>query len=63
MDVHNREVLGGFYNEELSKTKYPDIYLVEKILERKRGKVLVKFLGFSDSENMWASLRDIYGLS
>ena len=58
-DYHGHPLLGGFYKEEISKTNYPDVYLVEKILERKKGKVLVKFLGFPDSENMWISMKNI----
>lgn len=52
-DVNGNPILGGFYQEELVKVKYPDIYLVEKILKRKKGKVYVKWLGFSSNFNSW----------
>lgn len=41
-------IKGSFYKEELSKTNYPDTYLVEKILRysKDRKKAYVKFLGF-----------------
>jgi len=58
-DYHGRPMLGGFYNEEISKTNYPGVYLVERVLKRRRGKVLVKFLGFDDSENAWIPARDV----
>jgi len=38
-DYHGKEIQGSFYEPELLKTKVPDYYLVEKILEtRKKGK-------------------------
>lgn len=45
-DFNKEPVLGSFYIEELQKTKYPDVYLVEKILKRKKDQVYVKWLGF-----------------
>ncbi|XP_053598646.1 uncharacterized protein LOC128668864 [Microplitis demolitor] len=29
-DYQNQSIEGGFYNEELNKVRYPDVYLVEK---------------------------------
>lgn len=52
-DVYGNEVKGRFYEEEMKKTLFPDQYLVEKILKRKNGRVLVKWLGFDDSHNTW----------
>lgn len=54
-DVDGKPILGGFYQEELVKVKYPDIYLVEKIVKRKNDKVYVKWLGFPSSKNSWIS--------
>ena len=45
-DMNGEVILGSFQNYELQKTKYEDIYLVEKILQRKNDEVLVKYLGF-----------------
>lgn len=45
-DLKGNPILGRFYTEELQKTQYPDIYLLEKILERRGNKLKVKFLGF-----------------
>ena len=44
-DYDGERVQGGFYAQELQKTKYPSVYLIDEILERKRGKVLVSWLG------------------
>ena len=35
-DLPGESVLGGFYAEELQKAKYPDIFLVEKIIRKKK---------------------------
>lgn len=48
-DENNQPILGGFYEQELQKVKYPDIYLVEKVLKRKGNKVLVKWLGLNST--------------
>lgn len=52
-DSKGRDILGGFYGEELQKVKYPDVYLVEKILKRKQDMILVKWLGLDKSHNSW----------
>lgn len=52
-DQKKQTILGSFYEQELQKTKYPDIYLVEKVLRRKGHKLYVKWLGLNHSENCW----------
>lgn len=52
-DMEGRPIKGAFYEQELQKTKQPDVYLVEKILRKKGDKVLVKWLGFDKSHNSW----------
>lgn len=54
-DYKNEAIAGGFYEEELTKVKYPDIYLVEKILKKRNNEVYVKWLGFDNSHNSWIS--------
>lgn len=58
-DVDDNEIEGGFYQEELQAVKYPDAYLVEKILKRKGDKVRVKWLGFDSSHNSWEKAKNI----
>lgn len=53
VDQANQPIQGGFYTQELQKAKYPNIYLVEKVLKRKGGMVYVKWLGFDSSHNSW----------
>lgn len=52
-DKNGQPILGAFYAQELQRTKYPDIYLVEKVLKKRKNKVLVKWLGLPNSENSW----------
>lgn len=52
-DKHKQRILGSFYEYEIQKTKFPDIYLIEKILKRKGNKLYVKWLGLSEKENSW----------
>jgi hypothetical protein len=58
-DENNVEIQGGFYEHELQKVKYPDVYLVEKILRRKGNKVLVKWLGLDKTHNSWILKKDL----
>lgn len=59
IDYNDRPVKRTFYQEEIQRVKYPDIYLVEKILRKKGNKALIKWLGFDDSYNSWEYLNNI----
>ena len=52
-DYKEEYIKGIFYEQELSKTKYPETYLVEKVLKKKGDKVYVKWRGFDNSHNSW----------
>ena len=56
-DLSGNSIQGGFYEEEIQRVKHPDVYLVEKVLQRKGDKVLVKWLGFDSSHNSWESAK------
>ncbi|GJQ87723.1 hypothetical protein Trydic_g22087 [Trypoxylus dichotomus] len=58
-DMNGRPILGNFYEPELQKTKHEDVYLVERVLQRKRNKVYVKWLGFDSSHNSWIDKKNI----
>lgn len=60
IDKSNLPIKGVFYEQELQKVKYDDIYLVETILKEKGDKVYVKWLGFDNSHNSWISKNDSY---
>ena len=40
-DYQDQSIPGGFYEQELLKVEYPDIYLVEKILKKRGNKIYV----------------------
>ena len=52
-DYQGQIVRGGFYEQELLKVKYPDVYLVEKVLKRRKNEINVKYLCFDSSFNQW----------
>lgn len=58
-DSRGHPILGAFYAEEIKKTKYPYVYLVEKVLKRKKNKVFVKWLGLPASECSWIDKTNI----
>lgn len=56
-DLNENNIQGAFYQHELLQTKFPDTYLVEKILKTKGDMLYVKWLGFS--EKSWINKTDI----
>jgi len=60
--VFNREeIQGSFYEQELQKTSQ-EIFRIEKIIERRGKKSLVKYLGYPDTFNTWVDNKDLIGL-
>lgn len=58
-DMQGNPILGAFYEKELQLTRSPEIYLVEKVLRRKNGKLFVKWLGLPKEHNSWIKSSDI----
>ncbi|KAL7297050.1 hypothetical protein TKK_0009477 [Trichogramma kaykai] len=58
-DYLEQPISGCFYEEELSKAKHADVYLVEKVIKRRGDQAYVKWLGFDDSHNSWINKNDI----
>lgn len=58
-DENNQTIAGGFYEQELLKTNFKDIFLVEKVIKQKNGKSFVKWLGFPSSSNSWIDNKDL----
>ncbi|CAB0027986.1 unnamed protein product [Trichogramma brassicae] len=58
-DYLEQPISGCFYEEELSKAKHSDVYLVEKVIKRRGDQAYVKWLGFDDSHNSWINKNDI----
>ncbi|XP_066600737.1 uncharacterized protein [Prorops nasuta] len=57
-DSRGTELLGEFYEYELSKTINPDVYLVERVLHRK-GDKMFKRLGFDRTHNSWINKNNV----
>lgn len=58
-DFEGHPIKGGFYDKELLKTKYPQDYLIEKVLKKKGNKYFVKWLGFPEKHNSWINKSEI----
>ncbi|XP_073990938.1 uncharacterized protein [Rhodnius prolixus] len=56
-DMSKQPILGEFYSQELQKTKFKDVFPVEKILHRKHDKVYVKWWGFPIPS--WINAKDL----
>ncbi|XP_037891516.1 uncharacterized protein LOC119638665 [Glossina fuscipes] len=54
-DYQGREVKGGFYEYELMKTKFPQTYLVEKVVKRRGNMVYVKWFDNSFTKKEYDS--------
>lgn len=58
-DLSGQPIEGGFYIEELQKTKHPNHYLIERVIRRQGNKLYVKWLGFDNSFNSWINKEDV----
>ena len=59
-DYYNQPISGGFYESEIQKTFYPEIYLVEKVLKKKGERAYVKWLGLGSEHNSWIDKKEIF---
>ena len=59
-DSEAEPIIGKLYEEEMSPvSEDPHVYKIEKILRKRKGKVLVKWLGYDTKHNSWIPERDI----
>ena len=58
-DYEGHPIKGGFYEMELTKVKYPNHYLVQRVLKSRGDEVFVKWLGFSSKHNSWINKNDV----
>ena len=61
-DLKGEELDGTFYEPELQKTEQ-QIYRIEKVIKKEKGKSLVKWKGYSDKFNSWVDNKDLIDLS
>ena len=57
-DLNDEEVTGSFYEPELQKTEQ-QVYRIERVLQKKNNKILVKWKGYPDSFNSWIDVGDV----
>ena len=60
-DLNNEKILGSFYTRELSPAKQ-NIFRIEKVIQRKNKKGLVKWVGQSVKHNSWVPFSDLINI-
>ena len=61
-DLQGEEIKGTFYEPELQKTEQ-QVFRIEKIIKKEKGKSLVKWKGYRDKFNSWVDNKDLIDLS
>ena len=57
-DLNGEVIKATFYREELQKTDQ-EVYRIEKIIRKSKGKALVKWKGYPDEFNSWVPAGDL----
>ena len=61
-DLQGEELDGTSYEPELQKTEQ-QVFRIEKVIKKEKGKSLVKWKGYSDKFNSWVDNKDLIDLS
>ena len=61
-DLKGEEIEGTFYEPELQKTEQ-QIFRIEKVIKKEKGKSFVKWKGYSDKFNSWVDNKELIDLS
>ena len=63
-DLIGEEVQGSFYEQELLKSdqSIEDLFRIEKVIRRNKGKALVKWSGYPEKFNSWVDAKDLKDL-
>ena len=66
-DLLERLIEGTFYEEELQRVKWPDIFRIEKLLKKctknKKTEYLVRWSGYGPDFDSWIQSSDIEPIS
>ena len=57
-DFNGEEIRGTFYEKELQKIDQQE-FRIEKVIEKKRDKLYVKWKGYDNSFNSWIDKKDL----
>ena len=60
-DSDGKEIQGTFYEAELQKTTQ-NVYRIKKVIRKRGKKVLVKWMGYPESQNSWVNTSDLQNL-
>ena len=60
-DSSGEQIQGSFYEQELQKTKQ-QVYRIERVLQKRGKKYLVKWKGYPDSFNSWVDAKDVLSI-
>ena len=57
-DLNGEEIIGKFYEKDLQKTNQEE-FRIQKVIEKKRNKLHVKWKGYDNSFNSWIDKKDL----
>lgn len=58
-DASENIIRGCFYEQEIKLTKFPDTFLIERIIRKNKNKMFVKWLGLGPEYNSYVNSTDI----
>ena len=61
-DLQGEEIKGTFYEPELQKTEQ-QVFRIEKVIKKEKGRSFVKWKGYSDKFNSWVDNKDLIDLN
>ncbi|PFX14258.1 putative uncharacterized transposon-derived protein F54H12.3 [Stylophora pistillata] len=60
-DLLGEEIKGSFYEQEMLRAKQ-DVFRIEKVIRKSKGKALVKWSGYPEKFNSWIDERELQGV-
>ena len=61
-DLQGEEIKGTFYEPELQKTEQ-QVFRIEKVIKKEKGRSFVKWKGYPDKFNSWVDNKDLIDLN
>ncbi|PFX13131.1 putative uncharacterized transposon-derived protein F54H12.3 [Stylophora pistillata] len=60
-DLLGEEIKGSFYEQEMLRAKQ-EVFRIEKVIRKSKGKALVKWSGYPEKFNSWIDVKDLQGV-